>query len=46
MRNVLVIALGIGFLTTAGFVGATWHNRRTTGTGTGSDTGAGTHDSH
>ena len=27
MRAVLLGALGIGFLTTAGFVGATWHNR-------------------
>lgn len=28
MRQVLIAALGIGFLTTAGFVGATWHSRR------------------
>ena len=28
MRQVLIAALAIGFLTTAGFVGATWHSRR------------------
>src|SRR5699024_2744807 len=28
VQSVLLIALGIGFLTTAGFVGATWHSRR------------------
>ena len=31
MRQVLIAALGIGFLTTAGFVGATWHSRRSVG---------------
>ncbi|MGO3290045.1 hypothetical protein, partial [Brachybacterium sp.] len=31
MRQVLIAALGIGFLTTAGFVGATWHHRASTG---------------
>ncbi len=28
MRQVLLAALGIGFLTAAGFIGATWHSRR------------------
>ncbi|WP_010533730.1 hypothetical protein [Brachybacterium squillarum] len=27
LRQVLVAALGIGFLTAAGFIGATWRNR-------------------
>jgi hypothetical protein len=31
MRQVLIAALAIGFLTTAGFVGATWHSRRSGG---------------
>ena len=31
MRQVLLIALGVGFLTAAGFIGATWHSRRTLG---------------
>ena len=31
MRQVLVAALVIGFLTTAGFVGATWHSRHSVG---------------
>lgn len=28
MRQVLLVVLGIGFLTAAGFVGATLHSRR------------------
>ena len=28
MMDILMAALAIGFLTTAGFVGATWHSRR------------------
>ena len=35
LRQVLVAVFGIGLLTTAGFVGATWLNRR--GTGGGND---------
>src|SRR5690625_5493471 len=29
LRQVLLVALGVGFLTAAGFIGATWHSRRT-----------------
>ena len=31
LRQVLLVALGVGFLTAAGFIGATWHSRRTLG---------------
>ncbi|MGP5096940.1 hypothetical protein CIK72_14495 [Brachybacterium alimentarium] len=33
VKQVLVVALGIGFLTTAGFAGATWYSRHATGQG-------------
>src|SRR5690625_6062814 len=33
LRQVLLVALGVGFLTAAGLLGATWHSRRTVGPG-------------